>query len=874
MMHINIHAIVLGLITLVPFLFVVTVVVSRARPALRKRLPTMGAPGRLLPSLALGLCVPASYFSTWSFYGVHGKAMLGAWAYLGFYAGPAAIVLLWPFLLVRIIKISRRLSATDLVGFVCRRYGDSGLLKTCVISLILAGTVPYLSVQLLGIARSLVYASASRLDDTSTLALLTLFVAVCIFVFLLFSRVSQIRAIVAFLGLVMILTIAGLAILLLSSPPADSSGSMGQVHSTASETGRALKKDMGPPLSWWTSTFFLSMMAILFLPRQFHILTQETGAWTPQGVAKWTAGGLLVYFIVFCLSTMAMHRAAAAWLQNGGAAHAKLLSGEAAPLALASGYRARLSVWPIVVVLLGGFAAGVSTISCQLLALGHIVSHHIVGPMARGGSAHSPAKLRRIHKRAYWISVTILLVIGFAIAILSRGKPLPDLGLISFLAAAQLVPAILGGMYWKNASKAGAIAGIFVGSILWSWTIVVPVFAPNWLEGSQLCPRALVGLTGIGNITHCALWSLGANVLTFVVVSLFTHKEDAAIVASYVGVGRLPPLPLEPETRTFVRNTLQTSMTCRTLAFLVNNGGMFYKSDEVTARGCLPRPVVEELSRLVRAGLVMKDRGEYVYLDPNDASLRDRAHEVALGCALVDDLPAFIEQREAEIKHRLDKERRAIQHLMAGGLGHALQSRIGLVQTWIGILKRRLEGRHADIMEIFEDSARFLARAPSLFRRLQRTRDTMPRHPLMVDVIVANLVRRYADPRIRMSLPGRGVVVLGDEIAAEDAFDQVIQNAREFVAPAPEGRIDITLRRSERGCVIEVADNGPGINPDIKDRLFEPGARYPDSRLGLGLMIARALVEAQGGALEEKGEAGEGARFQFILPLAEGDADV
>lgn len=121
------------------------------------------------------------------------------------------------------------------------------------------------------------------------------------------------------------------------------------------------------------------------------------------------------------------------------------------------------------------------------------------------------------------------------------------------------------------------------------------------------------------------------------------------------------------------------------------------------------------------------------------------------------------------------------------------------------------------------------------------------------------------------------LVVIGHEIRLGQVLANLIDNARSF-APEKGGRIDITLARRDGRAEILVEDNGPGIRPDVQERIFErfytdrPAEEGFGQNSGLGLSISRQIVEAHGGTLAAQNRTGAqtGARFVIRLPLAEG----
>ena len=107
-----------------------------------------------------------------------------------------------------------------------------------------------------------------------------------------------------------------------------------------------------------------------------------------------------------------------------------------------------------------------------------------------------------------------------------------------------------------------------------------------------------------------------------------------------------------------------------------------------------------------------------------------------------------------------------------------------------------------------------------------------------------------------------------DHALIEQAVAKLLANAGSHTAPNLP--IEIDAEYTNENLLISVSDRGPGIPPEATERLFEKFYRGDDRKtggLGLGLSIARGLIEAHGGRLTVENRDGGGARFVIRLPV-------
>ena len=127
-----------------------------------------------------------------------------------------------------------------------------------------------------------------------------------------------------------------------------------------------------------------------------------------------------------------------------------------------------------------------------------------------------------------------------------------------------------------------------------------------------------------------------------------------------------------------------------------------------------------------------------------------------------------------------------------------------------------------------------------------------------------------SDIRLELDDVGRHLCVFADASRVMQVLGNLVGNAIKFVGP--DGQVRLGALSENDHAIIFVADTGPGLRPDEIEQLFEPfwQGRHGDRRgAGLGLTIARNIVEAHGGRIWAQSQPGVGTTFYFTLPLAQ-----
>lgn len=251
----------------------------------------------------------------------------------------------------------------------------------------------------------------------------------------------------------------------------------------------------------------------------------------------------------------------------------------------------------------------------------------------------------------------------------------------------------------------------------------------------------------------------------------------------------------------------------------------------------------------------------------------------------------------ARAEERLQQQQNDLAHVsrlsvmgeIAAGLAHELNQPLFAIQNYTaGILRRWPEpaGCSPELREIVQQIARESTRAAVIIRRVLEfsrkqidDRVLLPLNQVVDEVLQllgSDLRRKSVDLRLSLAEDLPHVVV--DRVQIQQVLVNLIRNALEAMEalPIPERRLSITTYAEGGNVHCLVHDSGPGIQPDVRQRLFEPFFTTKPEGLGMGLSISRSIVEAHGGQLLVEGPAGSvtgGATLHFQIPLAEDAVD-
>ncbi len=864
----------------------------------------------------------AVYCSAWTYFGSVGRAAsTGVW-FLPIYLGPMLAMLLAWLVLRKMLRIAKRYRITSIADFIASRYGKSPLLAGLVTLITVVGIVPYIALQLKGV--SVAYDVLTALPGAHAPQRVwwqegTFYLALALAGFTMVfgarhldssERHEGMVAAVAFESVVKLLAFLAIGGYV-SWGLFDGVGDLFERALARPELARLFAPglDGGFDHPQWFALTLLAMLSVLLLPRQFQIMVVENVDERHLRRAAWVFPLYLLLINLFVLP-----------IALGGLLH--FGPGLADPetfvlsLPLSQGQPALA-----LLAFVGGLSAATGMVIVETIAVSTMVCNDLVVPVllrtrrwSEGGSDLTRAILNT--RRLAILAVMLLGYLYYRLA--GEAYALVSIGLISFAAVSQFAPALLGGMYWRGATRNGALAGLLAGFALWSYTLMLPSLAKSgWLPDAflrdgpwglaWLRPEALFGLTGLDNLTHSLFWSLLGNASLYVGVSLWRSPSVAeasqallfvdvferssqlqpvfwrgqasvasllALAERFLGAGRARELferfarqrgvdPIErlqadAELVHFVETQLTGAIGSASARVMVAS----VVEEEALALDDL-LGMVEEAKRLLLHSRELEEKS--LSLERASAELRAANQQLKSLDRLKDDFMS-------SVTHELRTPLTSIRALAELMLDDARQGETGAEsmdrqqrETFLAIIVAeterlgRLVNQVLDLAKIESGHAEWHNAELDLAELIRRSAQT-----------VTELLRERG-ARLELDLPAQPVILRADADRLTQVMLNLLSNAAKFV-PGGNGRIRVSLVQSEDRVQVEVQDNGPGVPPEQQALVFEKFRQGGDSShrpqgTGLGLPISRQIVEHFGGQLWLRSSPGQGACFGFWLPL-------
>ncbi|MEH6482904.1 MULTISPECIES: PAS domain-containing hybrid sensor histidine kinase/response regulator [Pseudomonas] len=469
----------------------------------------------------------AVYCTSWTFFGAVGQAGEQLWSFLPIYLGPIILMLFAPWVLQKMILISKQENITSIADFIAARYGKSQPLAVVVALICLVGVLPYIALQLKGIVLGVNLLIGSGAGATGTRAQDTaLIVSLVLALFTILFGTRNLDVTEHHRGMVLAIAFESI-IKLMAFLAVGAFVTFGLYNGFGDLLGQAR---VAPELNefWSVAVNWPSMLvqtavafiAIVCLPRQFHVTVVENIESGDLRLARWV---FPLYLLLAMLFVIPIALAGQMLLPSGVTPDSFVIS---LPLAEAHPALALLAF-------IGGASAATGMVIVASVALSTMISNDMLLPLLlRRQNTERPFEaFRHWMLSARRVSIILILLLAYVCyRLLGSSTSLATIGQVSFAAIAQLAPAMFGALVWKQANRRGVFAGLAVGAFFWFYTLVVPLLADSLGISSHSVPGlhallyAPVGFE-VDPLTRGVVLSLAANFTLFAWVSFFSRTR-------------------------------------------------------------------------------------------------------------------------------------------------------------------------------------------------------------------------------------------------------------------------------------------------------------------------------------------------------------
>ena len=874
----------------VAFLFLVAFMAERS--ALRGRAGWLRSP--MVYTLSLSI-----YCTAWTFYGAVGYAARSGLEYLTIYIGPTLVMMGWWWGLRKLVRIGRTQRITSIADLISSRYGKSNALAVFVTIVAVIGTTPYIALQLQSVTSSFnsfaAYdSSVAQLGDNDATAF---WVAVGLALFTVLFGTRNLDANERHHGVVMAIAMEAVVKLfaLLAVGVFVVWGVGGGLSATFDRIDASNIGQWNVDGGRWSALIFLSAAAFLTLPRMFQVLVVENDNENHLRTASWAFPTYLMLVSLFVVPIAVMGLEI---LPEGSNPDQFVLT---VPLSQGRDGLAMLSF-------LGGFSSATSMVIVAAIALSTMVSNHIVMPIwlsFAGGGAMISGDVRHVVLLARRFSIAGVLALGYLYYSFSGGgAALASIGLISFAGVAQFLPPLMGGIFWRGATRVGALTGLCVGFLIWLYTLLLPSFGPSLFLSDSLMthgplglgwlrPQALFGIGGMDPLVHSVLWSLLLNSVVFVFVSLVSFPEPLERLqgAQFVNVFQHSGNPQGWSGGVAQSEDLMI-MAQRILGAVEAQSFFQREAASQGLAGYLPEPTPDFLQRLERelsgsVGAATAHAMVGQIMGRATVSVEDLL-AVADETAQMMEYSSQLEAKSAELSRTARQLRTANEKLtqlsvqkdaFLSQISHELRTPMTSIRSFSEIL-RDTEGLTEQELSKYANIIH--SEAIRLTRLLD---DLLDLSVLENGQVSLNLQQGILSDVIDQALAATGVEAKGmrvvraevlENIAIESDLDRLAQvfinliaNAQKY-CDAEDPRLAIRVANRDGYVVVDFVDNGSGIPSEAQALIFEKFSRVSDNKraggAGLGLAICREIMARLDGAITYLPGQG-GAAFRVSLPF-------
>lgn len=854
---------------------------------------------------ALSLAV---YCTAWTFYGSVGRAVASGPNFLTIYLGPTLMIALGWFVLRKIIRISKTYHITSIADFIASRYGKNTTLGGLVSVIAVIGIIPYISIQLKAISKSFLILTSqpTTVAEIPVFTDTAFYVAVILAIFsILFGtrhldateRHEGLVAAIAFESIMKLAAFIAVGIFVTFGM----FGGFGDLLNQAATLPNAehfftISQEPGAYANWGFQ-IFVSMMAILFLPRQFQVAVVENVNEEHLNKAMWLFPLYLIAINFFVLPVAV-----------GGLIHFPENRIDPDTYVLLLPMHQGQPVLTLL-VFLGGMSAATGMVIVETIALSTMICNELVMPILL---RFEPLKLTERHDLSSLLlgirrgSIAVVLFLGYIyVRMTGEFYPLVSIGLLSFVAVTQFAPSILGGIFWKDATRSGALWGLTVGFGIWVYTLFLPYlvhggmlpetfitkgpFGIEWLR-----PYQLFGLQGLSQKSHSVFWSMLFNIGLFVGISVFKrptaleHAQATLFVDIFKHAGeKEQPIMWRGKAslldlKSILSRFLGEEKSKAALSSYARSNRINWDKDIIEDAG-----LIAHIEKLL-AGAIGSASARVIM----DTAIKEEPPGIDEVMEMLDETRIAIAHSQ-ELEKATTELKRANERLteldklkddFISTVTHELKTPLTSVRSLTEILHDNpalsLKQRNSFLGIIVKETER-LSRLITQVLDFQKIEagianwdfTTIDLAEVITDALAAS-AQLIRDNRIHLDqdLTPHTKLIRGDRDRLMQVMMNLISNAIKF-CDQKNGRIKIKLTLEKDHVRVDVEDNGIGIHKKEQEIIFEKfrqaksESKGRPAGTGLGLTITKQIIEFHHGRIWVKSKPGKGTVFSFTLPL-------
>ncbi|MDA8213754.1 MAG: ATP-binding protein [Nitrospiraceae bacterium] len=480
----------------------------------------------------------AVYCTSWTFYGSVGKAATSGLSFLTTYMGPTLMAAIWLVVLKKIVRLAKANRITTVSDFIGSRYGKSLFLSALVTIVAVVGIIPYLGLQIKAIISTFTIISGEIKGSAAAGLFITSILGIFAIIFGARRLDSSERHgglvfAIAFESIVKLIAFIAVGVFVTFGLFDGFGDIFDRIKNSEHSVLLFLGTGTGTTYFEWFALLFLSMMAIMFLPRQFQMAVVENYDEEHITKAAW-----LFPLYLFLINIFVLPIAFGGLLQGSTE---KMADYFVLTIPLNNGEK-----YLSLLAFIGGFSAATGMVIVEALALSTMVMNSLIMPALI--NFHDAPKFPSVVLNIKRLVILGIVFSGYFFATsIGEFYSLVDMGLKSFEAVTLFAPAFFLGLYWKKGTKMGATAGLIAGFSVWFYTLIVPALIKAGIvknigivailaNSEMFNPHSLFGVHELGKWGNSLFWGMFFNLLFYVGVSVFTRQSKDEEIQSLIFV--------------------------------------------------------------------------------------------------------------------------------------------------------------------------------------------------------------------------------------------------------------------------------------------------------------------------------------------------